>query len=217
MIPSNLPIPERLQGRPLDSRGFLIPWFATVTGADGAIDLRVVDPRRREEAFRFSKCWVCGGKLGQHKSFVLGPMCALNRITAEPPMHRECAIYSAQACPFLSRPKQKRNAADMPEGCCPETGNLPGLAIMRNPGAVLVWTSLSYKRVRVPNGYLVQVGEPLETLWFCEGRAATRAEVEHSIDTGLPNLMAAAVTEGPEAVFELNKMREHVSSLLPAV
>jgi hypothetical protein len=35
-------------------------------------------------------------------SFVVGPMCGINRNSAEPPSHKECAQWSARNCPFLS-------------------------------------------------------------------------------------------------------------------
>ena len=38
--------------------------------------------------------------MGVHKAFVIGPMCAVNRVIApEPPSHRDCGTFSARVLP----------------------------------------------------------------------------------------------------------------------
>jgi hypothetical protein len=59
-----------------------------------------------------------------------------------------------------------------------------GVGIDRNPGVVCVWRTPDFRPFLAHGGnagWLVTVGEPLETLWYCEGRLATRAEVEESL------------------------------------
>jgi hypothetical protein len=96
---------------------------------------------------------------------------------------------------------------------------LPGIALRRNPGVAMVYpvgvgTASAYP---IEDGWLFNMGEPIRRVrWFCEGRDATREECEHSIETGLPALMAVAEQEGPDAVAELERRVEWVRrELLP--
>jgi hypothetical protein len=194
---------------PISKQGYPTPWF--VAEVNGERDFRVVDPEKMVMAVKRSLCWLCGQPLGVHKVFVLGPMCAVNRISAEPPLHMECADYSARACPFLSKPRMRRNEADLPEKV-----HFSENGIKRNPGATALWVTRSYKVIRNGKGVLFNVGEPERVLWFAEGKPATRAQIEESIQTGLPLLESEAEKEGPEALQELAAMVRVAEKLLPA-
>ena len=64
-------------------------------------------------------------------------------------------------------------------------------AILRNPGCTALVTTKYYSVFRAPGsatGWLIDIGKFVRVEWFAEGRPATRAEVEHSIETGLPLL-----------------------------
>jgi len=112
--PSGLPaLPPRIARLARDRRGFPVPWF--VATIDGEPDFRVVDTPKLAVAIRQHRCWVCGEQLGVHLAFPIGPTCVANRVTAEPPVHRECAEFSARACPFLTKPRMRRNAQGLPE------------------------------------------------------------------------------------------------------
>lgn len=203
-------MPGRIRGLPLDHRGYPVPRF--VEWIDGVPDFRIIDSHHLAECVRRNRCWICGEKLGNFKAFVIGPMCAVNRISAEPPSHLDCATFAACACPFLTRPKAERREAGMPE----ETKPLPGLAIRRNPGVALVWVCLAYRIRREGDGVLFKVGEPTRTLWYCQGRIATRAEVLESIDSGLPILRQMAEQDGAEAVAMLDRMHADALQYVPA-
>src|ERR1041385_5281600 len=99
-------LPPKMRALPIDKRGFPVPFFVAMV--DGEPDHRMVEPRAVKVCVEQRRCWICGGQLGVFKSFTVGPMCAINRISAEPPAHFECARYSATACPFLSRPHAHR-------------------------------------------------------------------------------------------------------------
>lgn len=205
----SIPMPDRIKRLPISRNGFPVPWF--VAWIDAAPDFRVANQEKLVMAVKRNLCWICGQSLGVHKVFPIGPMCAINRTIAEPPSHFECADYSARACPFLTQPRMRRNEKDMPDNKIDPAG----IAIMRNPGAICLWVTKSYKPFRVGNGVLFELGEPERVVWYCEGRTATRAEVQHSIDTGLPTLMAKAEQEGQDAVDELNKCIARAQLLLP--
>ncbi|NUP42359.1 MAG: hypothetical protein HOY76_36340, partial [Streptomyces sp.] len=139
-------------------------------------------------------CWICGGSLinrtlgaaATQYAYVVGPMCAINRTSAEPPAHRDCAIYAATACPFLTTPGMRRRENNLPSGAAEPDG----VMIRRNPGVALVWVTNDWRMI--PGYRLFHLGEPAETLWFAEGRAATRDEALASIDSGVPLLLAEA-------------------------
>lgn len=191
-------MPLSMRALPVDQRGFPVPWF--VQWIEGKPEFRVMDQTKYIRAIRESLCWVCGDKLGKTKAFVAGPMCGINRTSSEPPSHMACAIWSAKNCPFLSNPRMVRRED--------ETVNnqklrecAAGMAITRNPGVTMVWLTRTFE-VFYHNGPLIQMGEPDKVLWFAHGREATLAEVQESIDTGLPSLeaMARAETGGIEAL-----------------
>jgi hypothetical protein len=190
------PLPERMKHLPVSKSGWLVPWF--VDWHDGEPEFRAMDPVKWKRAINEKLCWVCGQRLGVHMAFLIGPMCAINRATSEPACHLDCARWSAQNCPFLSRPHMVRR----------EDGELipnpAGMVIERNPGAMCIWTTRTYVVFRCGRGYLLEVGEPIVVEWWAEGKPATRAQIEHSITTGLPLLEAEASKQegGIEALRE---------------
>jgi hypothetical protein len=209
-------IPSRIASLPRDARGYPVPWFVAwlrdgkpVPAGTGAPDFRVVKPGAIPDAHNHGLCWICGDTLGAFRSFVIGPMCALNRISAEPPSHLECAEFAARVCPFLSRPKERRNEKDVPDHVAPA-----GHMIRRNPGVALVWTTKRYKVVSDGNGgALFDVGKPEHVRWYACGRTATRAEVIESIESGLPILRESA--DGPRDLAEIESRLRNAMALVP--
>jgi hypothetical protein len=204
----SIPMPDRIKRLPISPTGFPVPWF--VAWRDGVPDFRVIGPDKMVQAVNRKLCWICGQPLGVRKAFLIGPMCAVNRCISEPPSHLECADYAARACPFLTTPHAKRNAKDLPDERVTPAG-----AIMRNPGAVAVWITKSFKAFRHDGSVLFRLGEPEKVMWFAEGRTATRAEVQHSIDTGLPLLIEEAKRQGVDPAETLQEI-VRVEPLLPA-
>jgi hypothetical protein len=206
----DIPLPHRLARRPVSEKGFPVPWF--VSFINGKWDFVNLDPRKIIEAYKKKICFLCGGPMGLHKAFVIGPMCSINRISAEPPAHRDCAEYAVRACPFLARPAMRRND----RSALNTADNAAGIMIEHNPGAALIWITKSFEPIRVPNGVLFQIGDPVEVAWYAEGRTATRAEIDAAIAKGLPLLRKAAERDGPDAIIELAGFIERAKSLLPA-
>jgi len=210
MRPELAPLPARMQSLPLDGRGYPVPWF--VEWIDGAPEFRLMDATKYRRALRERRCWCCGQALGRYVSFVIGPMCAVNRVSSEPPSHLECAEWSARNCPFLSRPHMVRREDEVTAACT----SIGGHSIRRNPGVALVWTTRHYRVFRDPKGGpLLQLGDPTSTSWWREGRAATRAEVVASIESGLPALLELAVDQGADAVEALYAMLVDAYQYLP--
>jgi hypothetical protein len=204
----DVPMPSRVRRLPVDPvRRIPVPWF--VAWVDGKPDFRVAD--KLIEAVRFNRCWVCGQVRGRYATFVIGPMCTVNRTTAEPACHADCAEWSARVCPFLSRPHARRREANMPDGHVEPAG----IAILRNPGVTCLWTTRTWRTFGVDNGILFGLGAATSVTWWANGRAATRAEVLESVDSGMPILRDIAVQEGPKAVAQLDRQRLAIEPILP--
>jgi hypothetical protein len=97
-------IPSRLARRPLDPRGFVIP-YSQFIDADGKPNFRIMDDGRVRECLRRRLCSLCGEPMGRHIFFIGGPLCVANGMFHDPAMHKECAEYALQACPHLARSK----------------------------------------------------------------------------------------------------------------
>jgi hypothetical protein len=207
---SRLDIPARMLKLPIDERGYPIPKF--VETLDGKPDFRVVKRGWVTACIKQKLCWVCGEPLGRHLAFVIGPMCAINRVSSEPPSHLDCARFSAKGCPFLTQPKRIRNEHDLPEH-----KQVSGIAFARNPGVALIWVTESYKPFKPhTGGLLIEVGEPTKLEWYARGRQATRAEIMESIESGLPALRKVAEIEGAVAVAEFHQYVARGLALVPA-
>lgn len=204
------PMPSRIAKLPVDARGYPVPWF--VAWLDGVPDFRIVHPEKMVDAVRHRLCWICGERMGAYLAFTVGPMCALNQTSGEPPSHRECAIFAAQACPFLTKPQVVRRENDLPAKITINVNHLD-----RNPGVALVWVTKQYSVIRNTNDTpLFHMFEPTEVLFFCQGRKALHGEVMNSIDSGLPVLIDAAKHDGPAAERELERRYQATKVLVEA-
>lgn len=202
------PLPPRIAALPVDDRGYPVPWFVARVG--GKPEFRAADGAKLDRALRESLCWVCGTHVGPHFTFVIGPMCAVNRNTAEPPCHQECAEFSAKACPFLSKPHMTRRENDLPPAA-PEVGFM----IRRNPGVTCLWRTRGFVVHEQSTGVLFELLDPMSVSWWAEGRKATRAEVAASIDSGLPILRDACGGDGGQIEL-LDRYVERAQAYLPA-
>lgn len=211
------PLPPRLAKLPVDARGYPVPWFVEwIDGPDGprtVPEFRAMDRSKFARAIKEKLCWVCGEPLGAWLAFQVGPMCAVNRTTAEPPCHRDCAEWSIRHCPFLSQPQMARRHDGLPS----DVESPGGHHLMRNPGATCLWITRSYEVFQSdPGKYLITMGAPHTVTWWAKGRTATREEVLESIESGMPALLAAARVDGPFAVQMLGRSMEKLQPWLPS-
>lgn len=203
------PVPLRMAQLPIDKRGYPVPYF--VEWIDGEPDFRRMDGKKLRNCITHNFCWLCGKPLARWKTFVLGPMCIVNRTTAEPPSHIECATFAVQACPFLRLPKSKRNESGL-------SGDrrVAGIMIPRNPGVAVLWTTHTYTMEAESDGILFRLlAEPSGVAWFAEGREATRAEVLASLESGLP-LLEDLARGANEPVSEVHDLYQAALRFLPA-
>lgn len=210
-----IPLPERMRHLHVSDEGYPIPWFVAwltddkkhyAPKGEGTPDFRVMG--NVKEAHTKKLCWICGQPRGKFDAFVIGPMCAVNRISAEPPSHFECAEYAVKTCPFLTQPNMRRNTKGLPE-TVQETEGM----IKRNPGVTLVWVTKRYIPVQMNPGTLFRLGEPTQVSWWREGRSATRTEILESIDSGMPVLRAQAIKDG--LLNQLPGLIERAMKLVP--
>lgn len=207
-------LPATMRRLPVDRRGFPVPWF--VAWEDGEPVFPCMDGAKLGTAWQNRLCWVCGRSLHRKKVSVIGPMCAVNRVSSEPPSHLDCARFSALNCPFLTRPRMKR----VGDQHLPHTAIEPGgMMIKRNPGVTLLWIEHRMPTPIAANGGVIfQLGRPVAVEFYAEGREATRAEIMHSIETGLPELERQADRDddpvGARAL--LARMTADALALVPA-
>ncbi len=208
-------IPDKMNKRPLDLRGYPVPWF--VQFIDGRPDFRVIDSRKYALAMDKRRCWLCGQGLAKYATFVVGPMCIVNRVSAEPPSHPDCARFAVKACPFMLLPQAKRRDANLPANYT-ET---PGM-LQHNPGVMACWTCSEWQPVTAygqdgERGQLIEFGDPSTVTFWREGRRATAAEANAALYSGLPHLQAMADKEGGNAMTELARRVEAALFWFPEV
>lgn len=203
-------MPARIARLPRDKHGRPIPWFVHIDDAD-IPDFRIIRHDGIYDAVTFELCWVCGQRRGANVAFVVGPMCAINRISAEPPAHRDCAIYSALACPFLTTPQMRRRERGLPEDYLDPPGNM----VTRNPGVALVWVTRTWKPFRVNEGVLFEFGDPEQAMWYARGREATRAEALEPLVSGLKVLREADGADPEEIKAGLAQLAVQYAAVMP--
>lgn len=213
-------LPPRIARLRKDERGYpvpaFVPWLRDSEAAkpgepDAYPDFRYANQQFRLRAFKSSLCWICGDMLGVHRVYTIGPMCVINRTTLEPASHRDCATFAARACPFLIRPRMRRLPFE--EG---EERHVAGNMLERNPGCTCLYETREAKAFEAKGGWLIRLGKPDRVDWWSEGRQATRAEIQASIDSGYPVLLGEAMKEGQESVDELTRLTFAALKLLPA-
>ena len=208
----HIDMPSRMKRLPLTDTGYPVPWFAEwVRQEDGSLkpELRATSKFQVLKAVRDNLCWICGDRLNVRKAFCIGPMCTVNRLSSEPPSHRECAYYAVRACPFLTRPRMRRN--DTGEDYREMRTQPPGM-LEHNPGVIAIWVTKSFELL---DNRLIALGEPIVVGWYREGRPATREEALAGRNIGLPILERMAAEEGPESQAHLAQRLAEADAFLP--
>lgn len=186
-------MPDRLRGRPIDHRGFPVPWFVTNKTDAGLWDFVRINEARKNEALRKRVCWVSGERLGRAVAFVVGPMCIINRVASDPPIIPEIAEWSARICPFLSRPLAKRPDWDGDQRAT------PGVLVPDNPGLCAVWVTRDYEMSTRDYG-VIHFWEPQRVTWWRKGEDVTHSQEARNIyEARAAVLEESAIQEGPGA------------------
>ena len=205
-----VPMPPRIAALLQDHRGYPVPFF--VQWRNGEPLFPLLDPHKWRRCVKHNLCWLCGQPLGRNFAFVVGPMCTINRISSEPPMHLDCATYGLRVCPFLVNPAMRR----VPTARFGEVERPAGIMDEGNPGVMALWTTRKFDIMRLPNGALVEMGEPIDLSWWTRGALATAREAADAMQAGATKLLrVAAEHDGEAGVVHLTKQLVAARRLLP--
>jgi hypothetical protein len=189
--------PDRIARLPLDRRGFPVPWF--VSWRDGLPQFPVVDAAKLGLAWSDERCWVCGERLGVHRSWVMGPMSVIEGATPEPPSHHDCATFAAEACPHLTTDARYSDNFGAADGYA-QQGNISKI----RSAATAIWVTRGRGATpfRAGGGILFKLDDPARLEWYAHGGKATDVDVRQAIAAVLPTLRLAAEADRREAEFE---------------
>jgi hypothetical protein len=103
---ADVSMPPRVAALPRDRRGYPIPFIVQRDGNGDPI-FTMNDTRLVARAAREGLCGICGQRLGAFKALVGGPASAFHPRGAyyDGPMHRDCAEFALQVCPWLAVPR----------------------------------------------------------------------------------------------------------------
>lgn len=175
------PLPAHMRQLPIDRRGYPIPWF--VKWIDGVPDFRVLDEAKVLRCLHEKRCQICGGALGRFKAFVGGPLMIQQRVSLEPPMHRDCAEFAIKTCPYMLHAAAKKRLTHLPAEIA-EQINVGMVQTDGNPGVFGLHVCLAYS-VDTSRGIL-HMGAPVEPVtWYVGGEVCTD-----------PSVVSAAITRG---------------------
>jgi len=158
-------IPDNMKHLPL-YHGLPIPYM-TFIGEDGAPDFKVSDGELRQKCLRDELCGLCGKPLTPNLVVLIGgPKCVNNRLFFDPPMHKECALYATQVCPYL-------NDANWDYAKQPPRHLGEGQTVIkvyseidaRRPDRLAVYYCRHYEMVRYKGTWYVKAGKPFKIDW----------------------------------------------------
>lgn len=211
-------LPERMRSLPIQN-GYPVPWF--VPNVNGVYDFRLVDGAKLLPTIQRELCYVCGQKLGAHRTFIMGPISVINRVVPEPPSHPDCAEWSVKACPYLAY-KQEAGRDGKPDGTTP---NPTGFGINFHPKTYCVWVTKSYRIQKIQpdasrnihGGVLFHVGDPTQTIWYRESRLATRSEVLEDLEKAYELLKLMVPASSEAEINRITRRYEAAKTIAPEV
>lgn len=155
-------MPPEVAARPRDKRGVPI-LFTSYIEADGTPNFRISDADKVEVCARKRLCGICGTRIGYWMAFISGPVGCENRCFADPPMHRPCAEYALNVCPYLATKAERSLALQAKHGEAFRE-NDPTL-IREKPSKVGLYVTRGYRRIRNGAGLLFHADPPKEIEW----------------------------------------------------
>lgn len=102
-------VPPKMRLLPRDRRGYPVPWIVQrdLTGRPFFV---INDTEKVAACARRGLCGICGRKLERDAWLVGGPAAAFHKHGAylDPAMHKACATYALQVCPYIAAPYSAR-------------------------------------------------------------------------------------------------------------
>lgn len=182
-----MPLADRLRHLPTDARGY--PIIVTVPQPSGAINFGALSERRKLVVATYDLCSVCGhpfadDDLRRQVQFATeeeiasgGKQHAHTRFN-EAPVHRICALYASQVCPFVSSP-HARHSDQLRRG--QRRGQVLVLRGFRSTADVKAITSELQPDVSILG---FEMGELAETVVLPDAASAQQAYSEALEDDG---------------------------------
>lgn len=166
---NEVPMPARIARLPRDPRGYPIP--VNVLNSNGKLDFRAIDPDKAQRLIAQRCCALCGEPLGSRIAFVGGPRSIENRFFSDAAMHRDCAIYALQVCPFLAAPSFGYRKS------VPEEMAVNAAVSTERPEAFGLGICRDYTTHLIGGVHLVLQATPFESVsWWRNGIAHESAE-----------------------------------------
>lgn len=172
-------LPSRITRLPRDRRNYPVPYVTMIDPVTGQPDYRVLDLQRQIQCITSKLCGICGDKLGKFKAFIGGPKSGQTRIFSDPAMHRDCAEYASQVCPFITKQTAEyRDITPEQEAAFKEHGVTIGVFQTGDHEArvtsdMFLYIANEYRILLVSKYELVmQVSEFLETIKIEQARMA---------------------------------------------
>ncbi|GLH30150.1 hypothetical protein WSS15_28000 [Acetobacter pasteurianus] len=180
----NVPIPSRMLNLRRLNSGLPIPKFATWEGDKP--NLTVMNRDFFGTALRNKLCWICGQKMGRFASFVGGPKSTASKCFVEPPMHRDCAEFAMQVCPYLvtGNNERKNKLTPLEEKQHRSAGTDPDNPIIFGMSISNDWHFISGENCF----FLKNVAE---VIWWKHGKLASSKEAEKAVLEGEQAVQAA--------------------------
>lgn len=138
-------IPAFLSHLKVNGAGYPIPYFVAYN--NGVPDFRLLDARKQLLCIEHKTCSICGKKLFKGAYyFIGGPMGYTNKISTDPPMHRQCAEYSLNTCPHLHLQKAHRRENGVEDLIAQQ-----GQVMMDKPPMLLLIKSDKFEKFKDPD------------------------------------------------------------------
>ena len=108
-----MPIPNRMKSLEKDARGYPCPVILQ-RDATGKALFTVNNAAKVELVARRHFCGICGKKMPANDRWLVASARLFTDFRAgflDPPMHRECAEYALQVCPYIANPSWGKEIA----------------------------------------------------------------------------------------------------------
>ncbi|KWU23393.1 hypothetical protein [Burkholderia cenocepacia] len=112
------------------------------------------------------RCGLCGQQLGRKLAFIGGDKCHDSRIFADLPMHRDCAEYALQVCPYLALSRMKHASNVTADAAYLRVS---ALVSTERPERFVLGIAGDFEVLKHGNEYLLRASPWLETTWWKDG------------------------------------------------
>jgi hypothetical protein len=108
-------IPFLLSKRPVDKRGFPIPYIVLID-KEGKANFKINDDRKVKLCRTEGLCHICGSKLTTDLWLVGGMLSAFhpNGVFVDGPAHYDCCVFALKVCPYMAFSQYQKKEIALP-------------------------------------------------------------------------------------------------------